>query len=85
MPFFRKKPVRIEAQQVQEETIEQVAVWCHGSIRGIRLPKREWVISIETLEGEMRAEVGDWVICGVKGEFYPCKSEIFTMTYEEVE
>lgn len=40
---------------------------------------------IETLEGEMRAEVGDWIIRGVKGEFYPCKPDIFAATYEPVE
>lgn len=39
-------------------------------------------ISIETLEGTMRADVGDWVICGVKGELYPCKPDIFEQTYE---
>jgi hypothetical protein len=41
-------------------------------------------ISIDTLEGRMRADVGDWVIQGVKGEVYPCKPDIFAATYEEV-
>lgn len=40
-------------------------------------------IAIETLEGTMRALPGDWIIRGVKGEFYPCKPEIFDATYEE--
>jgi hypothetical protein len=40
---------------------------------------------IETLEGVMRAEVGDWIIRGVKGEFYPCKPDIFAATYEPVD
>ena len=40
---------------------------------------------IQTLEGLMRAEVGDWVITGVKGERYPCKPDIFAMTYEPVD
>jgi len=39
---------------------------------------------IVTLEGEMRADLGDWIIKGVKGEFYPCKPDIFEATYEEV-
>ena len=39
---------------------------------------------ISTLEGQMRADVGDWVIRGVKGEFYPCKPDIFAATYEPV-
>lgn len=41
-------------------------------------------IEIDTLEGVMRADPGDWIIRGVKGEFYPCKSEIFEATYDEV-
>lgn len=41
-------------------------------------------IEIETLEGKMRGEVGDWLITGVKGEQYPCKDEIFRVTYEPV-
>ena len=42
-------------------------------------------IYIETLEGTMKANVGDWIIKGVKGEIYPCKSDVFEMTYEEVD
>jgi hypothetical protein len=45
----------------------------------------EEVELIETLEGTMRAEVGDWVITGVKGERYPCKPDIFAATYERVD
>lgn len=41
-------------------------------------------MEIETLEGTMRANVGDWIITGVKGERYPCKPDIFEATYEEV-
>jgi hypothetical protein len=39
---------------------------------------------IHTLEGDMRADIGDWIIRGVKGEFYPCKPDIFDATYEQV-
>ncbi|MFD8516596.1 hypothetical protein ACFV27_37330 [Streptomyces antimycoticus] len=42
-------------------------------------------IEIHTLEGTMRADLGDWIIRGVKGEFYPCKPDIFAATYEPVE
>jgi hypothetical protein len=44
-------------------------------------PGEDFMI-IETLEGDMRAVSGDWIIRGVKGEFYPCKAEIFEATYE---
>ena len=42
-------------------------------------------LSIKTLEGTMRADQGDWIIRGVKGEIYPCKPEIFVATYDPVE
>ena len=41
-------------------------------------------LSIETLEGTMKANKGDWIIRGVKGELYPCKPDVFEMTYEKV-
>jgi hypothetical protein len=44
-----------------------------GNVYGLR---------IHTLEGEMRADINDWVIRGVRGEFYPCKPDIFAATYE---
>ena len=42
-------------------------------------------IEIETLEGTMKANKGDWIIKGVKGELYPCKPDVFKMTYEKVD
>lgn len=43
------------------------------------------VLKVSTLEGEMTVSPDDWVICGLGGEFYPCKPEIFAKTYELVE
>lgn len=45
-------------------------------------PQGRNVLEIDTLEGTMQASVGDWIIKGVKGEFYPCKPDIFAATYE---
>lgn len=87
MPKFRKKPVVIEARLFDQITIydqEMLADWCGGKLRGVKLPVEKRVIQIQTLEGEIDASFGDWIIRGVKGEFYPCKSDIFEMTYEEV-
>ncbi len=83
MPKFRKKPVVIEAVQWMGENVEEVGVFFEQS-------DREWgrrgdVWSIITLEGTMDANVGDWIIKGVKGEFYPCKPDIFEQTYEPVD
>lgn len=82
---FRKKPVEIEAMEFTNETKDQVYnfVTCNKSASfdgGTSHP----TLKIQTLEGVMTADVGDWVIKGVKGEFYPCKPDIFEMTYEPV-
>lgn len=46
---------------------------------------RPYPTAIETLEGTMRVNPGDWVICGVNGELYPCKDDIFKKTYDKVD
>ena len=79
---FRKKPVVIEAIQYDGSTKSalDILAWI-GRAGGQKLN----VLSIETLEGTMEARVGDWIIKGIKGEFYPCKPDIFAATYEPVE
>lgn len=52
---------------------------------GSRLVDTELSLFIETLEGTMRCDPGDWIIRGVSGEFYPCKPDIFEKTYEPAE
>lgn len=83
---FRKKPVVVEAQQLRGsedgKPARLLANWCEGSIGG---SFAEPYIIIETLEGNVRATVGDYIIRGVKGEFYPCKPDIFAETYEVAE
>lgn len=61
MPKFRKRPVVVEAFQI------------------------DYPMVIHTLEGDMRADPGDWIITGVNGEQYPCKPDIFEKTYEPAE
>lgn len=77
---FRKKPVVIEARQYTRIGLEaeQVAKWCGGQ-------QTDEGCIIHTLEGDHLANYGDWIIRGVKGEFYPCKPDIFEQTYEKVE
>lgn len=74
---FRKKPVVIEAFQFNDRTQSWPVGW----------PVEHWHYSgeqlvIPTLEGSMCADIGDWIIKGIKGEFYPCKPDIFYATYE---
>lgn len=83
---YRKKAVEVEAIQLGKDNAEEVAQWCGGLIVEEIDPedddKRYVAINIPTLEGTMRASEGDYVIKGVRGEFYPCKAEIFAATYE---
>jgi len=84
MKQFRKKPVVIDAVQIADSTFDAP----HPNeehIPGILYDTAARCAYIETLEGRMRADLGDWIIRGVKGEYYPCKPGIFAATYEPVE
>lgn len=90
MEKYRKKPVVIEAVQYTGENAPEIINWiwenggdaenlcgrsvCCDGQTGIRIP---------TLEGIMVADLNDWIIKGVKGEFYPCKPDIFEATYDK--
>ena len=91
MAKFRKRPVVIEAipcsHDVQDDTNnwQNLPEWLRAAYdkggvvftpKGVHLP---------TLEGTMFANYNDWIICGVKGEVYPCKDDIFKATYEPIE
>ena len=80
---FRKKPVTIDAMQIDgAETVQPIVKWMDSVTVGWQTePPTIW---IDTLEGRMTANDGDWIIRGVEGEFYPCKDYIFTRTYQEV-
>lgn len=80
---FRKKPVTIEAMQLTDATsVLDIEEWINSSLTGYSTnPPTIW---IDTLEGRMTANAGDWIIKGVNGEFYPCKDSIFVKTYQEV-
>lgn len=76
---FRKKPVVIEAVKWTGNNVNQVMdfmEWRNASYDDLT------GLIIHTLEGNHYATVGDWIIKGVKGEFYPCKPDIFDATYE---
>lgn len=80
MSEFRKKPVVIEAVQWTGENKTEIQSFCPVIQDGA--PFKTPALFIDTAEGVMRADVGDWIIRGVKGEFYPCKPDIFAATYE---
>lgn len=97
MSKWRKKPVVIEAFMFDAEFINTDGEWCvpawakdaltsgklhYGSQCDDEPPS---VLFVDTLEGTMTAQVGDYIIQGVNGEIYPCKPDIFAKTYEPAE
>ncbi len=93
---YRKKPVVIEARQLTASSRDEVSRWINGGESGgidNKMGLAAWYydsngdgeLYISTLEGTMTATDKDWIIKGVKGEFYPCKPDIFEATYELVE
>ncbi len=97
MSEFRKKAVIIEAKQLDGVDDHDVYLWvAEQTISydytsenkpdvGVTIDPAGGRMVIKTLEGEMHASPGDWIIRGVQGEFYPCKPDIFEQTYEPVE
>ena len=95
MTRYRKKPVEIEAVQFTGDNEYEIAEFMgiplcvlQVSVDAVLRMDGDYSenthIHIPTLEGTMTANCGDWIIKGVKGEFYPCKPDIFDATYEEV-
>ena len=89
---YRKKPVVIEAFQMTEERRDTYSMWPvwlrqawdKGTVYPTVKGARNGTVSIETLEGLMLVNFGDWIIRGIQGELYPCAPDIFEATYEPV-
>ncbi|EFV74439.1 hypothetical protein HMPREF1013_05319 [Bacillus sp. 2_A_57_CT2] len=86
---YRKKPVVIEVVHFKNDEPETlIEIQEFMNVRDLRvsysIPDKAAIV-IETLEGNMTAQIGDYIIKGVNGEFYPCKPDIFEKTYELVE
>lgn len=88
---YRKKPIYVKAFQLTPEAVANHLLDGHQLPYGLsmsgeyNLEDRKVIdawLYIDTLEGKMRASIGDWIIQGVGGELYPCKDEIFKQTYE---
>lgn len=76
---YKKKPVIIEAIQWTGKNLSEIDNFIDRTV-----DNKETTLVIHTLEGDMEASIGDYIIKGVNGEFYPCKPDIFDKTYEEV-
>lgn len=92
---FKKKPVTIEAFQMTRERRRVNEDWPHwlheawdkareepGALSPMDLGSISCPLVIGTLEGELHVDWDDWIIQGVKGELYPCKPDIFALTYD---
>jgi len=86
MAKYRKKPIVVDAIQFRinfDEISKWVSQW-HDEDDGPGMWEGHNCLIIDTLEGEMEARNGDWIIRGIEGEFYPRKKSIFEATYEKV-
>lgn len=88
MAKYRKKPVVVEAMQFvgDSDSYNKIREFAKGKIdlwEGRATNPQS--LMVRTLEGNMIASCGDYIIRGVNGEFYPCKPDIFEKTYEIVE
>jgi hypothetical protein len=91
MARYRKRPVEIEAVPVEDALFDAAKSWddlpdwlADAYERGQVVFAHDGVL-INTMEGQMRGDLGDWIIQGVQGELYPCKPDIFTATYNPVD
>lgn len=80
---YRKKPIVIEAIQYDGKNMNQIISELGMPEIGEDFISNDLIIS--TLEGDMRASIGDYIIKGVMGEFYPCKADVFDKSYELVD
>jgi hypothetical protein len=87
MAKYRKKPVEIEAIKFNRSNWEEVQSFTNNTAHTITIERcidGKCTCIIPTLEGQHIPNEGDYIIKGVKGEFYPCKPDIFELTYESV-
>ena len=85
MQKFVKKPVVIEAIQYDGANITEVESFVGAKLPSVWLSVEATQLVIPTLEGDMKVSKGDYVIKGIKGEFYPCKPDVFKSTYNVIE
>jgi len=80
---YKKKPLVIEALKITQRFYDSCIRYQLSSIDGVFKQGDNYFI-VRTLEGDMKADVGDYIIRGIKGELYPCKPDIFKKTYEKL-
>ena len=84
MAKYRKKPVEIEAVLWDGNKVSETTPWISEAFRNDIIMRYGDKVVIRTLEGQLFANPGDYIIKGIKGEIYPCKPDIFNETYEKL-
>ena len=87
MKKYKTKPCIIEAIQFTRENFEEVYKFTDGAARNLEIerhPDGQAFCTVDTLEGPMRATENDFIIKGLRGEYYPCKPDVFMKKYEEM-
>jgi hypothetical protein len=81
---FTKRPVTVEAVQLIDDLRNhtEIAAWIEANGGHAEIPFTEPCLYIETLEGRMRAGLGDWIVKGIDGEFHPVRGDIFARSYD---
>lgn len=85
MAKYATKPCEIEAVEFRRDCFEEIRVFTGGKAKNFRTERRpdgKSFCEIETLEGDMTATEGDYIIKGLRGEFYPCKPDVFHKKYK---
>lgn len=82
---YRKKPIVIEAIQWNGINLEELKWFMKEQFKDVTVSELSFELQIPTLEGTMTVSLGDYIIRGVNGEYYPCKPDIFQKTYEKAE
>jgi len=84
MRRYVKKPIEVEAVQWTGNNRPEIWDFCSLCYFNTDMESGELKLIIQTLEGNMGASIGDFIIKGIKGEFYACKEDIFKLTYDKV-
>lgn len=82
MTYYHKRPIPVEARQFTGDNFLELMDWSNSRVTIFDINGA--TVCVNTLEGPMRFDVGDYIIKGVHGEFYPCQKDIFEETYERI-
>ena len=82
---YKTKPVEIEALEWNGDNFKEVKEFTDNKAKMELLFSGKEVLVVQTLEGDMAAAIGDFIIKGLRGEFYPCKPDVFHKKYEKIE